>query len=255
VEVTTTIVFFHGLFGQESDWDAVRAFLPSSLLSLCVSIPGHCSSTPLPNDSRDPWSLINQKYYELLAPITNPLLCGYSMGGRIVYSLLATYPEVFKTAVILSAHPGLTHERERSERIIQDTLLAEEVLGCGLTSSFLIRWYSQPIFRSLLFRPQLLASLCEPRPHHVPASLATTIRQLSLGFQPSFFSQLLISCPRLLLLAGQDDPRYVEIGQRLASSLPAARAFIVRGVGHMLHREAPEEIASHIASFAHSINL
>jgi 2-succinyl-6-hydroxy-2,4-cyclohexadiene-1-carboxylate synthase len=50
------------------------------------------------------------------------------------------------------------------------------------------------------------------------------------------------------VLAGEDDPKFVALAERLVAALPDAELVIVPGAGHGLPREAPEAIASAIAA-------
>jgi 2-succinyl-6-hydroxy-2,4-cyclohexadiene-1-carboxylate synthase len=46
------------------------------------------------------------------------------------------------------------------------------------------------------------------------------------------------------VLAGERDPKFVALGERLAANLSAGRLVVVAGAGHGLPREAPEAIVT-----------
>ena len=75
------------------------------------------------------------------------ILVGYSMGGRLALHALLESPELWKKAVIISAHPGLQNEREKLERMASDA----EWAGLALTSNwgeFLQKWDAQSVLQS-----------------------------------------------------------------------------------------------------------
>jgi pimeloyl-ACP methyl ester carboxylesterase len=59
--------------------------------------------------------------------------------------------------------------------------------------------------------------------------------------QPSLWDAL----PKLqvpaLLIAGSEDPKYVELNRRMSESMPAATLALVDGAGHNVHLERPAE--------------
>jgi pimeloyl-ACP methyl ester carboxylesterase len=52
----------------------------------------------------------------------------------------------------------------------------------------------------------------------------------------------------VVVLAGERDSRYVEIGARLAAAIPEARLVVVPRAGHALTLEAPGAVAGAIAA-------
>jgi 2-succinyl-6-hydroxy-2,4-cyclohexadiene-1-carboxylate synthase len=44
----------------------------------------------------------------------------------------------------------------------------------------------------------------------------------------------------VLVVAGERDPRYVALGERLVAALPQATLAVVPGAGHAVHLEQPD---------------
>jgi 2-succinyl-6-hydroxy-2,4-cyclohexadiene-1-carboxylate synthase len=67
------------------------------------------------------------------------------------------------------------------------------------------------------------------------------------GVQPSLWGRLgelrAELRDRVLLVAGEEDEKYVEIVRRMAEALPEAVVEILPNAGHAVHREAPEAVA------------
>jgi pimeloyl-ACP methyl ester carboxylesterase len=52
-----------------------------------------------------------------------------------------------------------------------------------------------------------------------------------------------------LIVAGELDSKFVDIGRRMAQHLPDARLTIVSGAGHTVHLEKPDEWLEVVGSF------
>jgi 2-succinyl-6-hydroxy-2,4-cyclohexadiene-1-carboxylate synthase len=51
-----------------------------------------------------------------------------------------------------------------------------------------------------------------------------------------------------LFIAGERDPKYVELARRASAAVPGSRCVIVPKAGHAVHLEAPEEFAEALAT-------
>lgn len=184
--------------------------------------------------------------------LSDPVLVGYSMGGRLAVSLAVTTRK-FSAAVITSASPGLPTEEERQARRTSDQVLAESLLSLPLPR-FLRDWYSGPLFEDLARREDLLDRMVERRSHNDPHELASALRGMSLGAQPSY-SELLagVTIP-MMFVAGKRDSRYVEIAEKMAANVPRARLEVMPNCGHALHLQCPLAYADSLRAFMRSFD-
>jgi pimeloyl-ACP methyl ester carboxylesterase len=90
----------------------------------------------------------------------------------------------------------------------------------------------------------LLRRLDAGRRRNDAARLAATLRGLGAGAVSPFWHRLGDIQSSTLLLAGAEDPRYVEFARRLATLIPRSRAVVVPEAGHAVHLEQPEATAS-----------
>ncbi len=81
------------------------------------------------------------------------------------------------------------------------------------------------------------------------AGLASALRHLGSGTQPSLWDEL----PRLrvptLLLAGERDAKFSGIARRMAERIPRARLLLLPGSGHSPHLEVPAHYTDAVAGF------
>jgi len=151
--------------------------------------------------------------------------------------------------VIESASPGIEDELERLERYQQDVERALE-LSIQDFDHFLHRWYEQPLFASLRQHPQFQQLMEQRFQNNDPLQLAAVLKVLSVAQQPSYWQWLGATTLPVLFLAGEKDPKYVAIAQRVAAlQNPAVRVEIVPGAGHMIHFEAPERFVQLVERF------
>jgi len=155
---------------------------------------------------------------------------GYSMGGRLCLHLALARPELVERLVLLGAHPGIEDEAERSERRAADEALAASIEHGGV-DAFLERWLAQPLF----------AGLRDPGPRQRDAQVLTRcLRLLGPGVQEPLWERLPELRVPVLVLAGERDEKYVDVGRRAAAAVgDNARFAVVPEAGHAAHLEQP----------------
>lgn len=178
-------------------------------------------------------------------------LVGYSQGGRLALYLASGHPERLQTLTAIGAHAGLEGAARRL-RLEQDHALAEQIEREGV-DWFAGYWAARPIFNGLQRRgTAFLGRLDAGRRKNDPDRLAATLRGMGPGATAPFWDRLdRIQVPTMLL-AGAEDPLYVDFATRLARAIPRARAVIVPRAGHAVHLEQPEAtarlLADHLSS-------
>jgi len=171
------------------------------------------------------------------------VLVGYSMGARLALHAALAMPERLERLVLVSGTAGIDDARDRGERLAADEKLADEIERAGI-DEFIERWAAVPLFdgdpawvRDEVAREQ---RGCEP------AALAACLRAFGSGAMASMWDLLAELRVDVAVLAGERDPRYVELGRRLAASLPRGQLTVVAGAGHRLALEAPDAVAAAI---------
>lgn len=201
--VDRQLYFLHGFAGSVDDWQEVISLLPDY----------ECKSLP----------------YPFILP-SRGVLIGYSMGGRI--ALQAEMPKL-----LISAHPGLKTEEEKSVRKAQEELWIEKLKTLSL-QQFFDHWYAQPLFSSLKRHPNF-PRILERRLKNDPVVLIEQLKSHSLACQKSL--------PRnAIFLHGEYDDTYKKLYAGIAShEIPHA--------GHACHLENPQATAEKIKLILSSI--
>lgn len=216
------LLLLHGFLGSPEDWAPIISTLPQ-YRCIAPAIPGDACSHGEVLDSL--LALLDSLGIEHCAVL------GYSMGGRIAMQLALRSPQRVGLLIAESANPGIQNKADCAARAAQDDALADR-LAQGDLANFLADWYAQPLFATL--SPTQKEALIRKRSQGDSASLAATLRALSVGRQENLWPQLpSLECP-VHFIAGALDSRYRKIAESAAG-----QAHIIEGAGHNVHLEAP----------------
>jgi 2-succinyl-6-hydroxy-2,4-cyclohexadiene-1-carboxylate synthase len=220
----------HGFLGRGSDWD---------ILNLPVSAPNLFTS---PETVTRLFEWTKRFCQEVTEKDPEPTLIGYSLGGRLALHTLVYNPGLFRRAVIISAHTGLTTVEERIERLSHDNQWAER-FETDAWDALIQDWEAQGVFGG---RPNP-----NPRPEceFSRAALAQSLRAWSLGQQENLLPAFhWVQCP-VLWVVGDEDARYREIGERAVAALPNAELWVCPNARHRVPWENPKAFRGRIIPF------
>ena len=161
---------------------------------------------------------------------------GYSMGGRLALHIALARPDVVTALVLVSATAGIEDDAERADRRRRDDELADRVEHIG-ADAFLDEWLAQPMFVGL-------AGTARDDRSTDAAGLASSLRLAGTGTQEPLWARLGAIDVPALVIAGENDPKYVGLAERIASALPRADLVIVPSAGHAVPLEAPDELVA-----------
>jgi 2-succinyl-6-hydroxy-2,4-cyclohexadiene-1-carboxylate synthase len=203
-----------------------------------VDLPGHGDAPP-PADS-DLWASGDR----LVAAGGPGCYVGYSMGGRVSLHAALRHPDSVLALVLVGATAGIDDDAERADRRKADERLADHIESVGV-EAFIDEWLRNPLFAGLTAE----TSQRDDRLRNTPAGLASSLRSTGTGTQEPLWDRLHeISAP-VLVLAGEHDAKFREIGERMTNSLPDATFRAIPDAGHSVHLEQPEATARAIAEW------
>ena len=247
------VLFLHGFLGSGQEWLPILEKLVSQFYGVAIDLPGY--GTTVVEGGEDCYAmpqvaagLADWVEHFFSSP---PVVCGYSMGGRLALYLLVFYPHLFTAGILESASPGLRTAAERAARRQRDNQLAQQLEHLSLTE-FLKFWYRQPLFASLKNHPRM-ESLFRSRLQNNPQELAKSLRRMGTGQQPSLWPHLKKLKKPLLLLAGALDSKFCLILNEMKLLLPQGELRIVEECGHNIHFEKPEEFVNILHSYLNQL--
>ena len=254
------ILFLHGFMGDRTEFELAIADISKQFYCVAINLPAHGEIDVIKQmtdqiaDQDDYYTIQSTanlviKFLDFLR-IEQCFLVGYSMGGRLALYLTIYFPQYFHKVVLESASAGLRTAAEKSERLAKDQKLATELehLKNHDFQLFLENWYQQSIFASLRSHPNF-PQMLEKRLNNSPAQLAKSLRNLSIGMQPSLWEKLSENEVPLLLLVGELDLKFVQVNQQMQQLCKLSQLQIVPNCGHNIHFENPNLFIEKIQSF------
>ncbi|CAI8261090.1 MAG: 2-succinyl-6-hydroxy-2,4-cyclohexadiene-1-carboxylate synthase [Opitutia bacterium UBA7350] len=171
------------------------------------------------------------------------------MGGRAALLHACGFKNKWDALVLISTHPGIEPENERSARREADRKLASEALKLG-AGAFIQRWQEHPLIQSQkTIRPDWHTAMQATRKKHSTNGLATSLLEFGQGSTPNLWPKLKQLRLPVLLLSGSLDKTYRNYAERMQIKLPNATHQSVEGAGHMPHLEKPEVTAEILKNF------
>jgi 2-succinyl-6-hydroxy-2,4-cyclohexadiene-1-carboxylate synthase len=235
------VVLVHGFTQTARSWRPMIARLTASLgpgvAVLALDAPGHGARGDVRADLTSGAALLAEEG-------GRATYVGYSMGGRFCLHLALQRPELVERLVLISTTPGIEDAAERAARRRADEELADRIERDGL-DAFLAQWLAQPLFAGL--GPS--AADVESRRGNTAAGLASSLRLAGTGTQTPLWDRLGELSMPVLVLTGEHDDKFREIGRRMAGAIPNASFVVVAGAGHAVHLELPAHTCEAIVSF------
>ena len=235
-------VLAHGFTQTSRSWNTFGGLLRAELVDIevvAVDLPGHGDAPP-PVDS-DLWTSADR----LVDGGGNGTYVGYSMGGRVSLHAALSHPDEVERLVLIGATAGIDDPAERLARRDADERLAHHIEAVGVPT-FIDEWLANPLFAGL----DDDTAMRDDRLRNTAAGLAASLRSTGTGTQTPLWDRLHeIECP-VLVLVGEHDTKFSELGQRLLAGLPDAELVVVEDAGHSVHLEQPHATVGAIAAWS-----
>lgn len=228
----------HGAVGMAADWREFAAAMPSHFGGVRrLDLWRFLDCCPM---SLDECGRALAEEIKRIDP--EPTLIGYSMGGRLALHAMLNQPGLWKSAVIISAHPGLKNESDRVERREKDAEWSALALK-GDWADFIAKWNAQGVLGGGLEMPDRI-KLKERR-----VSVARSFVDWSLGTQGDLTADLArITCPTLWL-TGERDAKFTQLAELAVPQLQYGKHEVIPGCGHRVPWEQPDAFQGACAEF------
>ena len=232
------VVLVHGFTQTRQAWLPVANLLSGLNRFTLVDAPGHGGSGGVRADLWEGATFLGvtggQAAY-----------AGYSMGGRLCLHLALAQPELVERLVLVSASAGIEDPGQRAARRASDEALAQRIEAEGV-AAFVDWWLAQPLFATLpasaAGRQERLANTAE--------GLAGSLRLAGAGSQEPLWDRLSELAMPALVVAGDRDATYVDIGRRMAGRIgDNAELVLIPGAGHACHLERLDAFCVVLADF------
>ncbi len=222
------LVLVHGFTQTSACWSPIDDRLVGEHDLVLVDAPGHGASAAV---ELELWGA-GRATAETGGAAT---YVGYSMGGRICLHAALARPDVVSRLVLISATGGIDDAAERAARRAADEALADRVESIGV-EAFVDEWLAQPLFAGLSAE----AAHRRARLANTATGLASSLRLAGTGTQEPLWDRLDELTVPVLVVAGERDPRFVALAERLVAGVgDNAELAVIPGAGHTVHLEQP----------------
>lgn len=245
------VLLLHGFTGTSATWSQLVKELEDQFQFILLDLPGHGQTTMKTPRTME---MCCQDLAQLIKKLHLPKvhLLGYSMGGRTALSFAMLYPNLVQSLILESASPGLASEIERMKRVKHDEDLARRLEQNGL-EAFVDDWENIPLFATQKSLPLIVQEqIRRERLSQTIEGLSASLKYMGTGAQPHWWDDLHRLTCSVLLIAGQEDQKFVQLNQRMKDLFQKARLEIVSGAGHAVHLEKPEVFTQLVATFLES---
>jgi 2-succinyl-6-hydroxy-2,4-cyclohexadiene-1-carboxylate synthase len=219
------LILLHGFTQTLRSWDTIAADLWKDFRVYTIDAPGHGRADSVHVDLPTAALLY-------AATLGRGTYIGYSMGARLALHIALEQPFVVERLVLLGGTAGLVSDQERAVRRVADDALADTIEHDGV-GVFLDRWLAQPMFANV---PNDRVD----RLRNTALGLATSLRLTGTGAQDNLWDRLGELTMPVLVLAGEHDAKFTDIGHRMVDSIGRNATFAtVPNAGHAAHLEQP----------------
>ncbi len=260
-----SLIFFHGFMGRASDWFQLIPLINNNYLENCkicaFDIPGHGDShigslTLSHND-------ITQILCECILHenLSNPVLIGYSLGGRIALQIVQHIKNIIGL-FLESCSFGISDPQERKDRLSKDKQLlstitskisnynpqknSDESISIEF-KNFLLKWYSQPLFTGIkesIEYDKLILKLLE----NDVIELQKSLDILSIGnFEPLWDKIKNYKTP-IYYICGEKDVKYSQEGKTL-QQYNNTTVRVIDGCSHNIHFQNSSQFITELNTF------
>lgn len=245
------LVLLHGFTGSAAGWGVFGGLLRERFTTVAADVVGHGeSAAPRDLDHYD-MGTVADDLVEAVRRVgfDRAAWFGYSMGGRTALHVAHRHPDAVSALLLVGASAGLDCVEDRLARRSADELLAVRIEREGVPA-FVDYWENIPLFATQRALPEDVRDAVRAgRLRNSATGLANSLRGMGTGAQEPLHDHLAGFAMRALVMAGELDRKFVEIGESLAVAMPAARFAAIPGAGHAAQLEQPEAVAREIAAF------
>ncbi len=245
------LLLLHGFTGTKESWAPILPQLSSKFLVITLDLPGHGQTDSSANIKYFTMESVVESISVLLTKlkIEKTNILGYSMGGRVALSFLCMQPDRVKKCVLESSSPGLKTKEERLQRQCNDKKLANFLLEKGI-EEFVNYWENIPLFSTQkLLDEQTKKYIRQERISQNPIGLANSLKGMGTGVQPSWWGHLSKITHPVLILTGEEDRKFCEIGKEMVSLLSNGIYAEIHDSGHAIHVEKKEKFVKMVMDF------
>lgn len=235
------LVLLHGFLGSNKQFRHLLPRLKTFCNPVGIDLMGHGETKG--SELHYQFSSDEQvaQLYQLLSTLFEApfYLHGYSMGGRLALQFALNHQDMLKGLLLESTTFGIEDEQERQVRQSLDAERADAI--SNNFHQFLDEWEQLPLFnQGEESSSSTSAAIRQIQESQNPLWMANSLLGFGTGSMPCVKNKLERLNIPVLLMAGQQDQKFVRIANQMKKLISSAHLTIINQAGHRTHIEAPE---------------
>lgn len=239
------VIFLHGLSDSWHSFERVLPFLPESMRAIALTQRGHGDASR-PQTGYDPQTMAEDvaRFMDELA-IESAVIVGHSLGAVVVQDFALRHPRRTRGVALLSAFASF-RDNPVAQELWESTISElKDPVDPHFVRDFQQSTIHQPVPQAFL---ETIVKESMKLPAHVWRSTVGTF--LNYDFSGELDN---ITAPVLIVWGDRDAVCSPADREVLAAAIPSSRVVVYEGVGHAVHWEVPERVASDLAAFVGSL--
>lgn len=185
--------------------------------------------------------------------VKNPIVMGYSMGGRMALQYAPSYQESVRGLVLIGATPGIRDTNLMLERRQKEEAWIHKIENEGV-AAFQAYWQALPVVASQTRIPEEIKEVMRNRRRAaLPRELIFSLNLFGQGVFPALWNNLSQLEMPALIVAGSEDEKYLELASQMAKSMKQGTAEAIPNAGHTAHLENILAFASCCEKFINNL--
>lgn len=242
------ILFLHGIGGNRCNWVDQLAHFGESYHAIAMDFRGYGDSEPIEGHLNFNDFVLDALGVLDTLELERAHVVGLSMGGLVAQALYANAPHRVASLCLAACRSGAqpVFEGERREGFVNARLGplrsgGPEALAQSLAPTLIGRQASPGA------REQVMASLRKVRP-----DAYMKVMEARMRISP-FLDPARIDVPVLVIGSDEDIVAPLDQMRELASSIPQAQLAVIKGAGHLVNIEKPQEFSLALMNFLRGI--
>lgn len=243
-----TIVCLHGFTGTRQTFQLLQDPIYNFLF---IDLLGHGESSIFVHPWRYQLSEIVKDLNQLIQElgINQWYVLGYSMGARVALAWAIEHPSKLLGVILEAGTPGIVDEQERKQRKESDRRLALRLWREPLVD-FVDFWQNLPLFSSQKKLPkEIQKKIRDERLSQNKFGLAMSLWFMGTGVQKNYWLELEELKQPVLYVVGEQDPKFLAIGDTLCQQLPHSTLAVIPDSGHCVHLEQSQAFANKLSQW------
>jgi pimeloyl-ACP methyl ester carboxylesterase len=234
------LVFLHAGLADSRMWDPQVESFAGAHTVVRFDVRGYGESDP----ATAPYVPVDDLYLLLrFLEIDRACIVGLSMGGTFAIDFAAAHPEMVSPLVVVAGSPGWQpYSKELIARTSAIVAAGKEKGSTALVEG----WLNDPMLAAAKARPAIARQMRSFLNQNAAGLFGTSFMRPPNIPTPKLSD---FKMPTLVMVGDRDDPEIVERSSAMSREIPDAALTVIRGAGHMVNLEKPQEFNQALAAF------